>query len=623
MKITAAFLFIAIPCPAQWVMTTSTNPSVRAVAPEAHSVRSDERFTYVESAGLSLHSFGPLEANQYDAAAGPRTLAFQFPRLPKPAVLHAHTPLGITGVFVTGVPLYNPIGVVSYQNQNIWHYDAVAQAAGRSSSLLSSLAAASGRHSPVIGFALDGYPIYGPFGWDAAGNVKRMESGYRLRPISRRDTLPDGTLLTPAQEGPNPAPEFPSGTFAEDYEYSPAPGDLDEFNGRFAKTPDYPQGRYAYFLATTNTGALAWPYLIGPRYYGEADFEVPARRRLYRSQHVDLWTDCAAPEAGQPVQLTLLFRDAAGRPVRFLEKVHEQPVHLIVVSEDLNDFHHIHPEPVPGNAFAVTHTFEHAGKYRLYADYTAPGQAASIVRFSVNVTGVARKPRALLPDTEHTKTAGGIRVIFTAPPVMKAGEDLPLSFTLRHADNDQPVSDLEPWLGAWGHVMIVSADGETFIHAHPIESLGTVHSHATMPGPRPATIRTVTGFRSPGLYKIWLQFQRHGELITIPWVVKVSAPDKQPGDATAVPAGALRVKISAAGFEPARLQLPSGKAAEIAFTRSDAQNCAGEVVFPELGLRKQLPPGQTVVVSLPALPAGELRFACGMGMFRGAVVVQN
>lgn len=65
-----------------WVMSTATKEWVRAIAPGVHSVRADEDFIYVESAGLSLHSFGSLEANQYDAPLGPRKLTFRIPLAP-------------------------------------------------------------------------------------------------------------------------------------------------------------------------------------------------------------------------------------------------------------------------------------------------------------------------------------------------------------------------------------------------------------------------------------------------------------------------------------------------------------------------------------------------------------
>src|SRR5207237_935845 len=83
------------------------------------------------------------------------------------------------------------------------------------------------------------------------------------RKLVNRTTLPDGTELTPGQYGPDVDATWPLGTFIEDYEFAPDPGDLDEHNGRFGATPEFPQGTYAYFLDTT------YPYLVGPTYYGK------------------------------------------------------------------------------------------------------------------------------------------------------------------------------------------------------------------------------------------------------------------------------------------------------------------------------------------------------------------
>jgi hypothetical protein len=623
MKALAAIFALYGLCAAQppelrsWVMSSSpANP----VSLDVHTVRSDDRFVYVESAGLSLHSFGALQANQYAPPSAPRIFAFRIPRHPVPAPSPLETPLGVVGVFVTGVPIYNPIGAVSFNNQNIWHQDAVAASSLGMSPLVASLNNSPSRHSPIIGFALDGYPIYGPFGYDASGALKRMTSSYRLRKITDRKTLPDGTLLTPSQEGPSIGANYPPGAFAEDYEYVAGSGDLDESNGRFAKTPEYPNGTYAYFLTGT------WPYLIGPRYHGEAPLDVPARAAAYHAGRVDLFTDCPQIQSGEPVHLTLVFRDSKGRPIRFLEKVHEQPVHLVVVSKDLAEFDHIHPEPVPGDALSVTHAFAHAGDYWVYADYTAPGEQPSIARFALKVTG---QPRALVPlkrDTGFTRTQEGVTVTFAPPAQLRAGQDLPLAFTLTDAKTGQPVADLQPWVGAWAHIMMIGEDGKNFIHAHPLESAALAssllpHTH-TVPvaGPSPSTIRTVTGFRSPGLYKLWFQFQRNGQVITMPWVLRVDAA--APSVPAAEPVSGIPVKVSSAGFVPARLAIPANQPVRIAFTRLDAQNCASEVVFPDLNIRKSLPPGQTVTIDLPAQPAGELRFGCGMGMFRGALVVK-
>ena len=123
----------------------------------------------------------------------------------------------------------------------------------------------SENHSPIIGWAFDGCPIYGPYGYDtpSGGSVRALASGYELLPSSDRP------------------PAFSNGFFVEDYVFIGS-GDLDERNGRFTKTPDYPLGTYAYF-ATINPGPAEgfgpfrnyklpqFPYVIGPSFRGKPD----------------------------------------------------------------------------------------------------------------------------------------------------------------------------------------------------------------------------------------------------------------------------------------------------------------------------------------------------------------
>jgi|GEM_PF-681991 len=129
-------------------------------------------------------------------------------------------------------------------------------------------------HSGIVGFAFDGYPVYGPFGYDdpmdSTSAIVRIESSYQLRNISVREVLPDGTVLASNEYGPDVTPMHPLGEFVEDYEYISGLGHLDEFNGRFCYTPEYPNGTYAYFTATDPAGAPTFPYYLGLEYYGEA-----------------------------------------------------------------------------------------------------------------------------------------------------------------------------------------------------------------------------------------------------------------------------------------------------------------------------------------------------------------
>jgi hypothetical protein len=128
-----------------------------------------------------------------------------------------------------------------------------------------------GIHSPLIGFAYDGFPVYGAYGFknaDGTGGIVRMQSGYRLRSISTRTHYADGSDVT---DGPPVSTTFPLGYFNEDYEFISHPGEddyLDTHNGRFCITPEYPNGTYAYFCTVDEQWNSAYPYAIGPTFYG-------------------------------------------------------------------------------------------------------------------------------------------------------------------------------------------------------------------------------------------------------------------------------------------------------------------------------------------------------------------
>ncbi len=128
-------------------------------------------------------------------------------------------------------------------------------------------------HSPLIGFAYDGYPIYGAYGYKNAngtGGIVRIRSGYQLRNITVRTHWADGTNV---DDGPPVNSTYFLGYFREDYEFISHPGQeeyLDEHNGRFCVTPEYPNGTYAYFATVDANWNSAYPYVVGPAFYGNA-----------------------------------------------------------------------------------------------------------------------------------------------------------------------------------------------------------------------------------------------------------------------------------------------------------------------------------------------------------------
>jgi hypothetical protein len=126
-------------------------------------------------------------------------------------------------------------------------------------------------HSPLIGFAYDGFPIYGAYGYknaDGTGGITRIKSGYQLRNITTRTLWADGTDVA---DGPSVSTTYPLGYFREDYEFIAHTGQedyLDEHNGRFCKTPEYPNGIYCYFATVDANWNSAYPYAVGPYFYG-------------------------------------------------------------------------------------------------------------------------------------------------------------------------------------------------------------------------------------------------------------------------------------------------------------------------------------------------------------------
>lgn len=146
-------------------------------------------------------------------------------------------------------------------------------------------------HSPILGWAKDGYPVYGPYGYtdpnDPASAIVRMTPNYQLRSITQRHSLDDwsakmhfgnGVTLNAQGEldlsspkwGPDVSASFPLGAYIEDYETVSGLGTLDVYNGRFTKTPEYPSGTYAYFLTIDAAGDGIFPYAVGPQYNGNA-----------------------------------------------------------------------------------------------------------------------------------------------------------------------------------------------------------------------------------------------------------------------------------------------------------------------------------------------------------------
>lgn len=351
--------------------------------------------------------------------------------------------------------------------------------------------------------------------------------------------------------------------------------------------------------------------------------------------HAELTTSTPV-EANTPIRLTFAIKDFFGRNTSALEIVHEKPIHLMIVSADLAEFCHIHPMLSAGDVFSVTHVFPHGGDYRAFADFTPVGGQNRIESFSLKVQGPGRAAIPIDPNAPWTGSSGSVQMTLASEKPLRTGEDIGLYVTLRDTQTGAPIHDLQRYLGAWAHIAIISQDTQDFLHVHPMEEFPSnfeffvymvkrdlFHVPAREPGEAsPATLRTFVGFRRPGIYKMWVEVQRANQVAAIPFVLRVAPGTGQVAQIPRVPAGATLIKVSSAGYQPSRISAKAGQPLKLAFFRVDAENCGRVVRFPELGIERQLPPGETVVIELTPRKSGPLAFSCGMNMMKGELLVQ-
>jgi hypothetical protein len=220
----------------------------------------------------------------------------------------------------------------------------------------------------------------------------------------------------------------------------------------------------------------------------------------------------AVVQAGKPAQLTFTVhqRDNPATWKDFVV-VHTKPWHLMVMSKDLRWFDHIHPQPQADGTYTVTETFPAGGEYLLLSDVSPRGFGQQFLPLPLTVSGEPFATPYRLAPSPATTRAGGLDVHMDAPSPLKPHEDITLAFSLKTPDGT-PVTDLEPYLGAMGHLILVNEARDRFVHSHP------VRADASPDG----SVRFLARFPSPGLYKAWAQFQRAGQVITADFVVKVT-----------------------------------------------------------------------------------------------------
>jgi hypothetical protein len=214
-----------------------------------------------------------------------------------------------------------------------------------------------------------------------------------------------------------------------------------------------------------------------------------------------LVTNPSRIDAGKEVELAFTPKDNSDSTVAVeLQETHEKLIHVINVNEELTWFDHIHAEPDNTGAYKVKETFPAPGKYLVYADYKSTVGGPQTDRLQVNVLGDKNvTSQHQLQAKIKTETDGYALSIPNGKSLTTGAVSLPI--ILEKDGKKVQRAEIENYLGAVAHIILISLDDKEFIHIHPESSeISPIHAHADI--------------NKPGLYRMWVQFQTNGKVYT-------------------------------------------------------------------------------------------------------------
>lgn len=322
--------------------------------------------------------------------------------------------------------------------------------------------------------------------------------------------------------------------------------------------------------------------------------------------------------AGKPATLDFAVREQGGVGlVKDFQLVHEKLFHLITVSDDLSYFSHEHPHLGPDGRFRLQTRFPSGGRYLLFGDFTPESGMNQVLRSEVRAEGARRAPVKLAVDKSLTKVVDGISVSVKPSRPLEAGKPVLLTYTLKK--NGKPITDMQPYLGAMGHMMAINQNGRDIVHTHTVGAGGAVSSAmATAKGPSFTYDLTL---KAAGPTKIWAQFQRGGKVLTVPFTFDVKGQVVQAPQPVAANAQKVTVTLPR-DYKASAVSVQKGKPVALTFFLASEAGCGNEVVVPAANWKKALKVGEKATVIYTPTKSGALDFACSMGHFKGSVLVK-
>lgn len=229
--------------------------------------------------------------------------------------------------------------------------------------------------------------------------------------------------------------------------------------------------------------------------------------------------------AGEKVQLRFsILHPITEKQIKEFAILHDMPFHLFVISQDFEHFDHIHPTQTSDGSFVIETQLPRAGHYKVFCDFFPVGGTPQVIQLNLITAGfkgdLVSSQAKLTPDKVFVKTVDETRFELQFEPArVVAGKPAELRYHLVDTRTGEPVSDLRPYLGAWGHTLILSADGTDYLHSHPTEMIPDEVDRTKLTG-RP-DVAFETFFPHPGHYRIWSQFQRGERITTVSFTVYI------------------------------------------------------------------------------------------------------
>lgn len=225
--------------------------------------------------------------------------------------------------------------------------------------------------------------------------------------------------------------------------------------------------------------------------------------------------DLATPRiaAGEEAELRFTVRDGDGRPVTAYRAEHGRELHLILASRDLATYRHLHPVRAGDGTWSAPVELPRAGDYRVFADFTPDAEGAGGVTLGADLAVSGAYEPAALPEPSPRATVDGYTV--TLDGALRPGRESTLGLEVTRGG--RPVTDLEPHLGASGHLVALRAGDLGYLHVHPEGAPGDGAAGA---GP---VVSFATTAPSSGTYRLFLEFKHDGKVRTAAFTVTAGA----------------------------------------------------------------------------------------------------